>query len=334
MIEIKVTDPYGTPPFQLRAIAALLLSIANEAGATVELSTSGKGVHVFTAAPGAIHPDDNPAAGTAPDEVFGQPGDTADAVTDDAATVFADPAQVFGQGAASAPAAAPFTAAVDPSSTAPGATPGTLAPPPPGSLPSVAANASSAAIAAVPVPPGPANAPGVELDVDRLPWDGRIHASSKAKNADGRWRGRRGVDEAVIASVTAELHAAMGAPGAGTATPPPPPPPVANPGNPTPPPPPPPPAASGAPGGQTATQIAPGTNPGIDSSASNAQAQPGSVALTFPQLIPQITARLGDGRLTQAGVQQALTSLGLPTLPSLATRPDLVPSVATLLGIS
>lgn len=48
-------------------------------------------------------------------------------------------------------------------------------------------------------------APG-ETDTNGLPWDERIHASTKTKNADGRWKKRKGADEATITAVEAELR--------------------------------------------------------------------------------------------------------------------------------
>lgn len=44
------------------------------------------------------------------------------------------------------------------------------------------------------------------VDKNNLPWDERIHAGTKALNADGTWKKRRGVDDATTASVTAELQ--------------------------------------------------------------------------------------------------------------------------------
>ena len=72
---------------------------------------------------------------------------------------------------------------------------------------------------ALPVPPAPAPAPAPEAaaqsapaipaapvrDANGLPWDHRIHAATKTMNADGTWRQKRGLDEAVAASVKAEL---------------------------------------------------------------------------------------------------------------------------------
>lgn len=43
-------------------------------------------------------------------------------------------------------------------------------------------------------------------DVDGIKWDKRIHSSSKELNKDGTWRKRRGVDDALVRSVEAELR--------------------------------------------------------------------------------------------------------------------------------
>lgn len=47
--------------------------------------------------------------------------------------------------------------------------------------------------------------PTIELDVNGLPWDERIHSSAKTKNADGSWRGKKGVAPTTLAAVRAEL---------------------------------------------------------------------------------------------------------------------------------
>ncbi len=49
-------------------------------------------------------------------------------------------------------------------------------------------------------------------DKNGLPWDERIHAGTKALNGDGTWKKRRGVDDATVAAVTAELTGATPAP--------------------------------------------------------------------------------------------------------------------------
>lgn len=46
-----------------------------------------------------------------------------------------------------------------------------------------------------------------ELDSEGLPWDERIHASSKAKVGGGTWRSKRGVSDEDAAPIKAELKA-------------------------------------------------------------------------------------------------------------------------------
>lgn len=53
----------------------------------------------------------------------------------------------------------------------------------------------------------PANLSAPAVDSTGLPWDERIHAKSKATNADGSWRGKRNADAATVAAVEAELRA-------------------------------------------------------------------------------------------------------------------------------
>lgn len=58
----------------------------------------------------------------------------------------------------------------------------------------------------------PTNATPPATDKNGLPWDERIHAGTKALNADGTWKKRRGVDDATVAAVTAELTGAAPTP--------------------------------------------------------------------------------------------------------------------------
>ena len=51
-----------------------------------------------------------------------------------------------------------------------------------------------------------------DRDGEGLPWDKRIHSSSKAINADGRWRIARNIAPELIESVKAELKALVAAP--------------------------------------------------------------------------------------------------------------------------
>lgn len=70
---------------------------------------------------------------------------------------------------------------------------------------------------AAPTPdaPAPASAPAtgdVELDINGVPWDARIHSTSKKKTKGGIWRRGRGVDDATFTNVMVELKAQTGVP--------------------------------------------------------------------------------------------------------------------------
>lgn len=57
-----------------------------------------------------------------------------------------------------------------------------------------------------PALPGPSTSSDApRTDVDGVPWDERIHASSKHINNDGRWKARRGVAKDARDAVMAEL---------------------------------------------------------------------------------------------------------------------------------
>lgn len=78
------------------------------------------------------------------------------------------------------------------------------------------------------VPPPHGNPPA--HDSKGLPWDERIHSSTKGQNQDGSWKKRRNVDDATVASVEAALRGGVAPPPpppALAAAPPPPPPPTA-----------------------------------------------------------------------------------------------------------
>lgn len=51
---------------------------------------------------------------------------------------------------------------------------------------------------------------GVELDKNGIPWDERIHAGTKRKNADGTWSLKKGVDKELVAQIIAEYQSAGG----------------------------------------------------------------------------------------------------------------------------
>lgn len=126
-------------------------------------------------------------------------------------------------------------------------------PPPP---PPVVPGASTQSQTPPPGASAPQNFNGAELDANGLPWDERIHSSSKNKNQDGTWRYTRGGDTAVRATVEAELRAQVaGLPAGAAADIPPPPPPVTQQSDVPPPPPPvPEPTADAPPVGQVTMQ--------------------------------------------------------------------------------
>lgn len=156
--------------------------------------------------------------------------------------------------------------------------------------------------AAAVVPPPP---PVDGCDSDGLPWDGRIHSSSKARLADGRWRQRRNTDPSIVTEVTAELRAALSAPPAPAAIVPPPP----------------------------VSAVLPFPFPPIEEPAATsapAAVPPPPAAMTFPEFMRAITA----ARLAPGVVLEACKAVGMPSIPALSQRPDLIPTVAAALEVS
>lgn len=164
----------------------------------------------------------------------------------------------------------------------------------------------------------------VEVDKHGLPWDRRIHASTKTKCADGSWKKARNVDPNLVATVEAELKAAMSAPGpiispevaaAQIVTPPrpPAPAPAAPPALAVTPPPPPAPALA----------VTPPVPP----------APAAAGAMTFPEFLTKITAMCTAGQITHETVTTTCQKYGLATIPLLGSRPDLIPMIAAELGV-
>lgn len=194
-------DTTAAQPAELAALSRFLHDIAALRGAPERVVA---GVMKDPAA--TIAPADRPDTGRIPPPA---PPAIVQAATQAAAAVNApavpDPAAVFAQ-AAQIPAAPanPAVPSAAPSVPLPPPLPQGVGavhvPPPAPSLPTATAAPASAA-------PG-----GTEVDVRGLPWDGRIHTSTRAKNQDGSWRQRRGInDEAMVKRIEAELMAAMAA---------------------------------------------------------------------------------------------------------------------------
>lgn len=175
------------------------------------------------------------------------------------------------------------------------------------------------------VPRGPQpNAPEATLtitDSTGLVWDERIHASSKALNADGTWRTKRGVDKALVAEVEAELRAtspesiaAEDAEKYASHE-------TLSPEAPTPPAPP----APEAPLVPAPTPTAPSPEP-----AESVPTLPAGVS-PFVALMKRVTTAQGAGKLTQPRVKELLESLDKKSIMDLRTDEDALASFAVLL---
>lgn len=182
----------------------------------------------------------------------------------------------------------------------------TIPPPPPAppaseSLIEAEAARASGAGAAFAATAGP-SAP--DVDKSGLPYDERIHSSTKAVNQDGTWRNKRGVDPALVASVTAELRAASVAPA--------PPAPPAEPEAQSP-------EAAFTPPAGAETPPAPPAPP----------APPvADGAITYPSIIMAASEK----GLTYDQLNQTAVTLGLAAFKDLVKRPDLYESFMASLG--
>jgi len=227
-------------------------------------------------------------------------------------------AAVFGASPAPLPlgaTAAPSTAVAAPSLTAPAVTTATTFP---GTLTASLPPASDAQTAFAPTAPAAptTHAGGVELDKHGLPWDGRIHTGTKRKNADGSWTAKRGVDPALVASVEAELRQVMGAPAAAPLAP------VPTPVAPIAPVPASVPQAI-APPAPAAAPVPPVAVPAPGPVGNGADARG-----MFVALVGRASAAIQGQKVTQAEVNQCCADAGVPALPLLANRLDLVAQVA------
>ena len=212
----------------------------------------------------------------------------------------------FGGGQVTPPLAVPFSAAAPLPQIAPVAPLVSLVPPS-AIVPPAPTNVSTVS----PVVPTIANP--VTTDKAGFPWDGRIHSESKALNVDGTWRKRRNLDPAVLVTVEAELKQLMGlaftpAPVVSVA---------------------PPPASSEPiwpfPTEQVAYSEA---NPALQQVAPPPSAPAGDARAQYIALVGRASAAMNAGKVSAAEITQACNENGIPALPLLANRLDLVPQVA------
>lgn len=154
-------------------------------------------------------------------------------------------------------------------------------------------------------------------DADGIKWDKRIHSSSKELNKDGTWRKRRGVDDALVKQVEAELrgHTSVVAEAYANVT------------------------------GKTIEQAKHELNNGasvhsynggelvaIDANGVEHDTKPSLQPLTFTELLDGVTKAMVAGQLSQQRINEALQSIGLTALPHLLGNPQLIPSLRTALG--
>lgn len=214
------------------------------------------------------------------------------------------------------PSVAPFTAAAVPLPTAPVEQPDTSPAPTIAFAPAVL-TAPSPAPTAAPLTAPPAATGSGERDSKGMPWDGRIHASTKAKVADGSWRYKRGVEDATIAQIEGELRAALAAPAA--------------------------PAFGPHPFSDTQQPAAPAVAPVVAPPPVVAPAPAPAVAVpvapvagsiqTYAQLMAALPPKIVSGELTATSLQQACESVGVPSVAALSARYDLIPAVVALLKL-
>ncbi len=252
---------------------------------------------------------DNPAAG-APGHVPLVP-DTPLALTPVASTAD-NPAAVFGSAAAPTPLApaAPSTAVAAVAPTVPAA-PAVSAPTPPTA--SLAPVLPGVPVAHAPLVPAAPTSPAAAAGTDRtgLPWDGRIHAANRSTNQDGTWRRRRGVEDAEVVRVEAELRQAVAA-NAAVAV-----------------------AAPLAPTPVAAPAAAPAPQP-IIAPPPAAAAAPS--AITFGQLAMKIEGPILNKTLSWDALNLVLGKHGLTTFNQLMQAPAIVPlidaEISASLGIA
>lgn len=189
--------------------------------------------------------------------------------------------------------------------------------PPVPSLPSAATAPTAAPVPPTPpAPPAPGSA-GPQVDSRGLPWDGRIHASTKAFLKDGTWRQKRDTDPALVTQVEAELRQVMGLPAPATAAVPPAP--VVNSVF----------AAGAAAAGLPPPVLvppAPAPVAAVPPAPPAANPAPAGDPATFADLMLWLTPHMPH-KLTPEQLNGTLSANGLPGLPGLMHRPDLVPVI-------
>ncbi len=182
-------------------------------------------------------------------------------------------------------------------------------------LPPSAVPVPPAPVAVVPPPPVSSGA-AVALDAEGLPWDARIHSSSRGRTAKDCWARRRNTPYETWEAVRAELRQVMAAPAAVPVAP------VET-------------YVVEQPVIDAATAFAPPVAtvpvavpvpPTPPAPVATAPAMPDVTGVT--DLLVRITGAQAAGTVSVDQVQAAVTLCGLTSLRDLMNRPDLVPTVS------
>lgn len=174
----------------------------------------------------------------------------------------------------------------------------------------------------------------VPLDSEGLPWDKRIHASTRTRRVgDDTWKLMKGVDKALVEQVKAELRATMAVPAAPVVQPPQHPA-FAEPTN-----------YSGA---QSGGYVPPAVVPHLSGSWSPETghvvgvpappAPPAPVATpqppaapgaptTFSDFVTYATNKIVGKQFSKQQLQDACANEGITSMPMLENRPDLIPAI-------
>jgi hypothetical protein len=167
-----------------------------------------------------------------------------------------------------------------------------------------------------------------QRDGSGIPWDERIHSSSKAVTKEGTWRYRRGLDEYVKAAVETELRAKYAAVPQGTTTP------VIPVVSPQPqqipqavPPIPP------APVSLPPVPVPPSAPVGLPNPPQSPVLQGSPPVTSYRDLLTKIAIAVSGQKLTQAQVEEACQAAGIQGgINGLAAQPMLVPTVDAYLN--
>lgn len=137
----------------------------------------------------------------------------------------------------------------------------------------------------------------IPLDKEGLPWDFRIHASTKTLIAEGSWKLRRGVDPTEVEKVKAQLKELMA-----VRVPP-------------------------APTGYVVPQAQVDRAFEVDVEKEAVEQYAAKNAVTLTDLIGRMSAAIAANKLTQSTIMEICTKHGVSEFHLLGNRPDLLPLI-------